>query len=84
YDNPKAWKKLMKNAMAKDFSWEKSADKYIEMYRALTGIKKEEPKPKKPRKPRKTASFEKSIADDNDASKKAWAEETASKDNTVI
>ena len=30
-----AWRKLMKNGMAKDFSWEASARKYIQLYRSL-------------------------------------------------
>jgi len=38
YDNKDAWKKLVKNAMAKDFSWQVSADKYIKMYSEITGI----------------------------------------------
>lgn len=29
------WRKLMKNGMAKDFSWEASARKYIQLYRSL-------------------------------------------------
>ena len=83
YDNPKAWEKLVKNAMKKDFSWSKSADKYLELYRNITGIKKAAPKPKK--KPvKKSSTFEKAITSDKDASEKAWAEETASKDKTVI
>lgn len=39
YDNPDAWKKLVKSAMQKDFSWNVSADKYIALYEELTGIK---------------------------------------------
>ena len=30
-----AWRKLMKTAMAKDFSWETSARKYVQLYRTL-------------------------------------------------
>ncbi len=30
-----AWRKLMRNGMAKDFSWETSARKYIQLYRNL-------------------------------------------------
>jgi starch synthase len=29
------WRKLMKSGMAKDFSWEASAKKYIQLYRSL-------------------------------------------------
>jgi len=34
-DQP-GWRKLMKNGMAKDFSWGASAKKYIQLYRTLT------------------------------------------------
>ncbi|MDH3253278.1 MAG: glycosyltransferase, partial [Ignavibacteria bacterium] len=30
-----AWKRIMKNGMGKDFSWESSAKKYIQLYRSL-------------------------------------------------
>lgn len=36
YDKP-AWKKLVKRAMQEDFSWEISANKYIELYNKLKG-----------------------------------------------
>lgn len=35
YDEPKAWSSLVKQAMAKDFSWEKSTKEYIDVYTAL-------------------------------------------------
>ncbi len=35
YADSAAWKKLMKNGMAKDFSWEASARKYVHLYRSL-------------------------------------------------
>lgn len=35
YANSKVWKQLQKNAMKKDFSWEKSAKEYIALYKAL-------------------------------------------------
>jgi len=35
YKNKKEWKKLIKNAMSKDFSWGKSAQKYKEIYKEL-------------------------------------------------
>ncbi len=41
YKNKKAWIKLMKNGMTKDFSWNASAKKYIELYeKVLTPQKK--------------------------------------------
>jgi len=33
YEDKPAWVKLMKNGMKKDFSWEASAGKYVEVYR---------------------------------------------------
>lgn len=36
YADAPAWRKLMKNGMARDFSWEASARKYIQLYRSLT------------------------------------------------
>ncbi|CUT03912.1 glycogen synthase GlgA [Candidatus Chrysopegis kryptomonas] len=35
YKNKKAWIKLMKNGMMKDFSWNASAKKYVELYEKL-------------------------------------------------
>jgi starch synthase len=35
FAEPAAWRKLMKNGMAQDFSWEASAKKYIHVYRSL-------------------------------------------------
>lgn len=35
YNDQPAWRKLMKTGMAKDFSWETSAAKYVQLYRSL-------------------------------------------------
>jgi starch synthase len=35
YADQQGWRKLMKNAMGKDFSWEASAKKYVQLYRGL-------------------------------------------------
>ena len=35
YKKPAIWKKLQKNAMAADFSWRVSANKYRKLYREL-------------------------------------------------
>ena len=35
YQDHAAWRRLMKNGMAKDFSWEASAKKYVQLYRSL-------------------------------------------------
>jgi starch synthase len=37
YANPGQWKKLMRNGMMKDFTWESSARKYVKLYRGLAG-----------------------------------------------
>jgi len=33
YDRPEHWRQLIQNAMAADFSWKKSAQSYLELYR---------------------------------------------------
>ena len=38
YNNREAWNKIVDNAMAKDYSWNVSAKKYIDMYSEVTGI----------------------------------------------
>ena len=38
YDNRESWNKIVDNAMAKDYSWNVSAQKYIQMYQEITGI----------------------------------------------
>lgn len=38
YNNREQWNGIVKNAMKADFSWDVSAQKYIAMYRDLTGI----------------------------------------------
>jgi len=35
YKQPKAWKKLVANAMVEDFSWDRSAKEYLELYKKL-------------------------------------------------
>ena len=37
HNEPKAWKGLQKNAMTADFSWDKSAGAYLEIYGWVTG-----------------------------------------------
>lgn len=37
YKNPSLWKKIVKRAMIADFSWKKSAQKYIELYQKAKG-----------------------------------------------
>lgn len=43
YDDKKAWNSLIRNAMKADYSWDISADKYIEMYSSLCGIEVKKP-----------------------------------------
>lgn len=38
YENKDDWKRLVETVMEVDFSWEKSAEKYYEMYRSLVNI----------------------------------------------
>jgi len=35
YANKKIWRQLQKNGMARDFSWEHSAQLYVELYESL-------------------------------------------------
>lgn len=35
FKNKRLWKKIIKNAMRKDFSWKKSAKKYLKLYKSL-------------------------------------------------
>jgi starch synthase len=37
YVNKKAWKQVIANGMKSDFSWEKSAKEYLELYRRVAG-----------------------------------------------
>jgi len=36
YRTPDAWRTLMRNAMQADFSWDRSAEAYINLYRRIT------------------------------------------------
>ena len=38
YKNKKEWQKIIQNAMNADFSWSKSAEKYLEVYKSLVEI----------------------------------------------
>lgn len=35
YHNPKLWQQLQRNAMSKDFSWQNSANQYLQLYNAI-------------------------------------------------
>ena len=35
YHDKKFWRQLQKNGMARDFSWDASAQRYIELYESL-------------------------------------------------
>jgi len=38
YKEPATWRVLMKNAMKEDFSWDRSARRYVELYHGLSGF----------------------------------------------
>ncbi len=40
YNNKDAWNELVKHAMEADYSWDVSAEKYIDMYCELTGLER--------------------------------------------
>ena len=35
YNIPSAWKKIQQTAMSKDFSWQRSAEQYLALYKKL-------------------------------------------------
>ena len=39
YKNKPIWKKIVKKAMEQDFSWDKSAKKYLDLYRRAITLK---------------------------------------------
>jgi len=49
YNKRDKWNTIIANGMKQDFSWNTSADKYIAMYREMTGIY-ETPEPPKPKR----------------------------------
>lgn len=81
YDNKDAWANLVQNAMKQDFSWEVSADKYINLYTEISGVTVEKPE-KAPKKTtaKKTAAKKADIKDEKkEEPKKAAAKKTAKK-----
>jgi starch synthase len=38
YGDPGAWRRLQKNAMAMNFSWENQGARYVDLYRRLAGV----------------------------------------------
>lgn len=88
YDRPEEWRKIMDNAMAADYSWDVSADKYIRMYQQLTGIydlpeKKPEPA-KKPAAPKKGGNFEEQLKKDADKSEQELAKKLTKPDKVEV
>ena len=65
YDNRDSWNKIVDNAMAKDYSWNVSAQKYIQLYQEITGIHDVAPA-----KPAKKSTFEKDLKKNAEASAK--------------
>lgn len=70
YNRRDEWNRIIDNAMAQDYSWNVSADKYINMYQSLTGIydipEKKESKPAKRTSKAKKSAFEENIKKDAD------------------
>ncbi len=51
YNDRDAWNVMVKRAMGEDYSWDVSAEKYIDMYCGMTGLERPaKPEPKKPAK----------------------------------
>ena len=66
YNRRNEWDKIIDNAMSVDYSWNTSADRYIDMYQKLTGIYDI---------PQKTESgFDENIKKDAEISAKAAAD----------
>jgi starch synthase len=40
YKNQSIWKKIIRQAMAQDFSWDSSAEKYMDLYERATDFRK--------------------------------------------
>lgn len=91
YDRKDEWNNIVDNGMAVDYSWNVSADRYIDLYKNVTGIyedlqpavKKNTTKKKVTKKaaPKKD-SFEKSLKADADAAADKAAE--SAKEPTII
>ena len=80
YDRKDEWNNIVDNGMAMDYSWNVSADKYIQMYRDLTGIYDEllpEKKQAAKKAPAKKKAAPKKKTSDFDANIKADAEKSA-------
>ena len=79
YDRKDEWKNIIDNGMSVDYSWNVSADKYINMYQELTGIydllgkKTSDRKVTKTTPKKEDSHFEKSIQADADAAADAAA-----------
>jgi starch synthase len=37
YRDPDTWRALQRNGMARDFGWRASAERYVALYRSLSG-----------------------------------------------
>ena len=75
YNRKDAWAGIIANAMERDFSWSVSADKYIALYREITGIYDAPPAEEK--KPAKKSAFTKKIKADTEKAAEDWAEKSA-------
>ena len=66
YNRKNEWSKIIDNGMAVDYSWNVSADKYIDMYRQLTGIY--DIPVQKPKQKAEEKSFDEKLKEDADKS----------------
>jgi len=72
YNKRDKWNIIVQNGMKQDYSWNSSADKYISMYRELTGIYDAVPvQEEKPKKTRKTTAKKADVVSSEKKPKKA-------------
>lgn len=76
YNNKQAWANMQKQAMAADYSWDVSAEKYIDMYCDISGVERpQKPEVKKaPAKKKSEPAFEEKIREDFEKSEAVVAD----------
>lgn len=85
YEREDAWKKIMDNAMSEDYSWNVSADKYIDLYINLTGKNDLQPSNKKTlEKPLNEKGFERMIKEDLEKSDEKLIKELTKPDKVEV
>jgi starch synthase len=87
YNNREAWNTIMYNAMSADYSWNRSADRYIDLYQSMTGIydlpEKKTNEPEAVEQQAAEPEKEKKAAPKKKAAKKQTAKKTAEKKTTA-